>query len=163
MKDILIIKFIEYLRENNPDVYSSLNKDGSLVEYANEKLLSIETLLLKLQEEKRPSYIIEELCMSALTGDLRPSRYSYIKELIEEEFLIEYHQLLGLGILRYEIFNILKVCNPLFEAFGFNEGNEEDKLLRYTITGTVKEYFELSENENRVSWPIMPTINSQIM
>lgn len=159
MKDILSIKLVEYLRENNPDVLFSLEEEGSLVSYINQKLGILDELILQLQEQHQPRYIIEEACMNALTEDLRPSKFNYIKELLEEEFIMEYQHLLRLGILRFEIINIISVCIPLFEAFGFAQENEDDKNLRYTIIGMIKEYFENSERENRVSWPTMPTIN----
>lgn len=159
MKDILSIKLVEYLRENNPDVLFSLHDDGSLVSYVNQKMNSIDGLLQDLKEQHLPDYIIEELCMDAFTADLKPSKYNYIKEVLEEEFSEEYQQLLRTGILRFEIINLFSNCNPLFEVFGFREGNEEDKNLRYTSIGAIKEYLENSERENRVSWPTMPTIN----
>jgi hypothetical protein len=159
MKDILSIKLVEYLRENNPDILFSLQDGGGLVPYINQKINSIDELLQELQQKNRPEYIIEELCMEALTAELKPSKYLYIKEILEEEFMIGYHHLLRLGILRFEIINLTIACNPLFEVFGFSEQNEEDENLRYTIIGTIREHFEWSERENRVSWPIMPTIN----
>jgi hypothetical protein len=159
MKDILSTKFVEYLRENNPDILFSLQDGGSLTGYINQKITSIDGLLEQLQQQSRPEYIIEELCMEAITAELKPSKYLYIKEILEEEFRKEYHHLRGLGILRFEIINLTIACNPLFEVFGFSEQNEEDENLRYTIIGTIREYFEWSESENRVSWPTMPTIN----
>jgi hypothetical protein len=159
MKDILSIKLVEYLRENNPDILFSLEEEGSLVSYINEKMEVVDSLLSQLQEQHQPEYIIEETCLEVLTQDLRPSKYNYIKELLEEEFIIEYHHLLRSGILRFEVINLISKCNPLFEAFEFSEKNEEDKNLLYTVIGTIKEYFENSENENRVSWPTMPAIN----
>lgn len=159
MKETLSIKLVEYLRENNPEVLFSLEEVGSLTNYVNEKLDSIDLLLRGLREQQLPDYIIEDRCMEALTEDLQPSKYNYIKELLEDEFIIEYEHLLRSGLLRFEIINIISECNPLFEVFGFSENNEDDKNLRYTIIGTIKEYFEKSERENRVLWPIMPTIN----
>ena len=161
MKDILSIKLVEYLRENDLHILFSLQEDGSLVSYINQKIQSIEGLLQELYEQCIPEYLIEGICMDALTSDLKPSKYIYIKELLEEEFFEEYHDLFKSGILRFEIINLISVCNPLFEAFEFSETNEEDKNLRYTIIGTIKEYFELSERENRATWPTMPTINLQ--
>lgn len=161
MKDALSIKLVEYLRENNPDVLFSLQEEGALVLYINDRLKTVDGLLLQLEELRQPAYIIEEVCLNVLTEDLRPSKYNYVKELLEEEFVKEYQNLFRLGLLRFEIINIVWACDPLFEAFGFSGENEEDKNLRYTIIGTIKEYFELSERENRVTWPIMPTINLQ--
>ena len=159
MKDTLSIKLVDYLRENNPDILFSLQQEGSLATYVNGKLSSVSALIAQLQNQQQPEYIIEEVCMEALTEDLGPSKYHYIKALLEEEFINDYQHLLRLGILRFEIINMISVCASLFEAFEFNETNEGDKNLRYTITGTIQEYFELSEKENRAPWPITPIIN----
>src|SRR5690349_9859173 len=133
MKETLSIMLFEYLKENSPEVFFSLQQEGSLVSYLSQKMELIDGLLEELLIQQRPGYMIEELCMNELTADLKPSRYSYIRELLEEEFISEYHRLLRSGILHFEIINIISVCDPLFEAFGFSEENEEDKHLRYTV------------------------------
>jgi hypothetical protein len=147
MKNILITKFVEYLRENSPEVLFSLEANNLLSSYVNQKIESISGLLKQLQEEKKPDYIVQEVCLKELTSDLRPSKYQYIKEVLEEDFIKEYRQLLRSGLLRFEISNLISTCHPFFEAFGFSEQNEENKNLRYTIIGTIREYFELSEKE----------------
>lgn len=159
MKKSLFINLVEYLRENNPDILFSFQDDGSLISYIKQKINSVDGLIHELKEQHRPDYIIEELCMDALTADLRPSKYQYIRRLLEEEFSEEYQQMLGTGLLRFEIMNLISNCNPLFEVFGFSEEIEEDRNFRYTVIGTIKEYFEQSERENRVSWPTMPIVN----
>jgi hypothetical protein len=159
VKDILTIKLLAYLKENNPDVLFSLQQNGSLLLYLHEKMQSVSALLQSLERQNKPPYIIEEICLNELTSDLRPSKYHYIREVFEEDFAKKYQQLLQPGILRFEIINIISACKPVFEAFGFSEGNEDDKNLRYAIIGVIREYFENSESENRVVWPTMPTIN----
>ncbi len=39
-----------------------------------------------LLSQNRPSYTIEEICLDAMTEDLKPSRFLYIRSVIEEEF-----------------------------------------------------------------------------
>ena len=150
---------MDYLKENHPDVLLSLQQDGSVVSYVNQKMASIRGLLRQLHEEQKPDYIIEEICLDALTSDLGPSKYHYIREVLEEEFEARYQQLLRTGLLPFETINLIDFCHPLFEAFGFSEQKEQDKNLRYTIIGTIKEYFQNRERETRVSWPTMPIIN----
>jgi hypothetical protein len=74
-------------------------------EYIDQKLAAITNTLQHLLDQQQPSYIIEELCMELLTVDLEPSKYTYICNVLEEEFFIEYHHLLRSGILRFEITN----------------------------------------------------------
>jgi hypothetical protein len=159
MRYILLSKLREFLKENHPDILLSLESSEVITDYLNKKLDAVENLLHELLAEQRPNYIIEELCMNALTEDLGPSKFNFIKDVLEDEFLIEYHHLLRSGILRFEITNLIAACDHLFEAFEFTKGNEGDKNLRYTITGTIREYFEFSEKETSWIWPTMPIKN----
>lgn len=158
MKDLLCKKLIEYLWENNPDILFSLQEEGRLLSYLEGKLVAVGELIENLIREQKPAYLIEGICLDTLTEDLRPSKFHYIKETLEEEFEDHYQKLLHSGLLTYETINLISICNPLFEAFSFSEENE-DKHLRYTVIGAIKEYFEKRERETRVSWLTMPIIN----
>jgi hypothetical protein len=147
MTEILAAKFLNYLVENNPDVLYRLQAEKALEEYIDQKLAAITNTLQHLLDQQKPSYIIEELCMELLTVDLEPSKYTYVCNVLEEEFFIEYHHLLRSGILSFEITNLIAACDPLFETFGFTKENDGDKNLRYTLTGTIRQYFEFSEKE----------------
>jgi hypothetical protein len=68
-------------------------------------------------------------------------RYDYLALVVEEEFEETYLQFLISNILCYELLNLLSICSSLFDEFGFPE-NEDNRLLRYAITGTIAEYLE---------------------
>jgi hypothetical protein len=80
----------------------------------------------------------------------------YIRALVEEEFEEEFLRLEKLGVLEYELTNILSYCTPLFEEH--KELNEEDKELLWLITGGISEYFE-NEVKESVSWDIIRSKN----
>lgn len=63
--------------------------------------------------------------------------YDYVKLLLEEEFLETYLRFSNNGILRYELTNILEVCAPLIKGL-----DEDDRFLRYEVTGTIAEYLQ---------------------
>jgi hypothetical protein len=159
MQEILKRKLHDYIKENNPDILMTLQEENRLEGYLHSMINSVNALIEQLVSENKPSIIIEEICMDELTKPLRPSRFHFLKELLEQDFFEEYQHLLHSGILRPEINNLIAVCDPLFTAFGFSEENEDDKHLRNTVIGVIKEYFENSERENRVSWPTMPIKN----
>ena len=75
---------------------------------------------------------------------MRPSRYQYILDILEEEFLQAYSRFREMGVLTYEIINMIAACNPVFEKLGFTDEKEDDRQLRYAITGTIGEYLENS-------------------
>lgn len=142
MIDILINKLHGYLVQNHLDLLISLQEDHRLTPYLNHKVESIKELYEGLKAESRPGYVIEALCMEELTRDLRPSRFNYMKELLEQEFEAEYRRMKESGILTYEVINLIGACEPIFEVFAFGEENEDDKELKYAVMGMIAEYLE---------------------
>lgn len=142
MQEILIVKLHQYILENNLDILISLQEKGNEESYLKEKMSSIDTLLDQLMNDNTPAYLIEERCMDVLTQDLRPSRYNYLTSVLEEEFENNYSRFKRNGTLPYEVINLIELCNPFFETIGFTEGNEDNRHLRYAITGAIQEYFE---------------------
>ena len=80
--------------------------------------------------------------MDELTKVLCPSKFNYLISILEEEFAPTYYRLKESGLLTYELMNLIGSCTPVFETFGFSLGNENNRYLRYAITGAVKEYLE---------------------
>lgn len=142
MQTILKNKLHSYICEHNPDLIIQLDEIFSLNQYLEEKMTSIEPLMKSLIEEKKPNYIIQELCMNALTKELKPSRFLYLKNLVEEEFTGDYLMMQENGTLTFETLNILQGSQTLFEAFSFSEETADSKLLRYALIAFIKNYLE---------------------
>lgn len=142
MQELLISKLHNYIIANNLDLLIELQQDGKVNSYLQEKVETADELINQLQSTNTPSYIIEEQCLDFLTKDLRPSKFNYLLMVLEEDFETDYHQFREAGILTYETINLIAACNPVFEALGFTTDNEDDKQLRYAITGTVKQYLD---------------------
>lgn len=142
MQEILIEKLHEYIINNNLDLLIELQQDSKVNSYIQEKVATTDELINQLQSENTPSYIIEEQCLDFLTKDLRPSKFNYLLMVLEEDFERDYQQFREAGILTYETINLIAACNSVFEALGFTTDNEDDKQLRYAITGIVKEYLD---------------------
>lgn len=68
-------------------------------------------------------------------------RYDYLDEVLESEFEATYLQYHISRILVYELLNLLQICAHLFDEFGFPD-SEDNRLLRYAVTGTIAEYLE---------------------
>ncbi len=142
MHTILIEKLRSYLVHNSPDILIRLQHDFSLTQYLEDKVFQVMPLAEQLIAEQKPQYIIEELCMDELTKDIRPSRFLYIRGLLEEEFRQTYERFREMGVLTYETINLIDACNPVFDHIGFTEENEDDRQLRYAITGAISGYLE---------------------
>jgi hypothetical protein len=140
MQELLINKLHEYLMENNPDILLELEEKNTVTLFLTERVNAVTNLLLQLQKEEKPAYISEEICMEELTKEFRPSKYNYIVKLLEEDFEFAYQQFQKTGALVYEVANIIGYCEPVFESLQFSEENEDNRLLRYTVTGIINEY-----------------------
>ena len=149
MKKILFNKLHEYIRENNPDLLCQLEEDKKVTEYLSDKI-SMVSALLKQTENGKPAYIIEDACMNVLTQDLRPSKFNYICNLLQEEFESTYNQILESGTLKFEIINLINQCQSVFDDLNFSVENEDNEFICYAILGSIGEYLEAvpSGNEN---------------
>lgn len=148
MQGTLINNLYQYIRANNPDILLDMEETGSITTYLSDKVSSVDFLYKQLSTEGKPAYIIEELCMNFLTQDLKPSRYNYIRNILEAEFELKYKELIESGLLLYEVSNMIKYCQSVFDDLNFSEANEDNRFLRYAITGVIKEYLDNVTSEN---------------
>ncbi len=142
MQEMLKEKLWTYIVHNNPDLMLNLQQDFSVTHYLEEKMNSIQPLTSQLLAENKPRYIIEELCMTELTKDLRPSKFNFICNILEEEFEQDFLRIKESGLLIYEIVNLISESETVFETLGFTEINEQDQMLHYAIAGTIRQYME---------------------
>jgi hypothetical protein len=147
MKEILIGKLLEYIRDNNPDILFALEAEDKLRSWLYDKAYSAESLIQRLKNDNQPDYIIQETCLDEMTRDLRPSRYNYVLNILETEFEKDYGQLVQSGLLQHEAINMISYCNSTFDDLRFAEENEDNQFIRYAVTGAVSEYLE----SNRVN------------
>ncbi|MGF7076221.1 hypothetical protein [Mucilaginibacter sp. 3215] len=142
MKTQLIKQLHNYLLHNHTDLLIALQEEHRLEHYLKQKVESVSDLLAQLLEVKRPAYVIEALCLEELTRDLRPSRFNYMRELLEAEFEMDYKRMLNSGILTYELINLIGACEPIFEVFAFGEENEDSAELKHAVMGMIAEYLD---------------------
>lgn len=140
MQQILREKLWTYIVQNNPDLMIRLQETHGVTKYLEEKVNTVMPLVAELLSESRPQYVIEELCMDTLTEELRPSRFLYIRSVLEEEFLTDYERLRNSGTLTYEIINIMETCKDILDELQFSSENEEERHIRYAIIGQVHDY-----------------------
>lgn len=144
MQEMLIRKLHDYIRDNNPDLLLTLEEENRVTDYLHENVASIGSLMNELLGEHKPLSVIEECCMEEMTRELRPSRYNYLKAILEDEFPSEFEGYVHAGILHTEIINLVTACDPVFHEMVFSEENSDDQYLRYAIIGAVYEYLKVN-------------------
>ena len=142
MQEMLKEKLWTYIVHNNPDLMLNLQQDFSVTSYLEMKVFNVWPLVSQLLAENNPEYVIEELCMEELTKDLRPSKFNYIQGVFEDEFEEDFLRIKESGMLTYEIINLITESETVFETLGFMQDNEQDRMLRYAIAGTIRQYME---------------------
>ena len=140
MENLLKEKLWFYIIHNNPDLMFKLQEDYSVLDYLNEKISSVKSILDDMLSDGTPKYIIEEICLNVLTEDLKPSRFLYVRSLLSDEFEKTYAAFQESGILTYEVMNLMENCRPVFETIGFTKENEEDPNLRNALIGQIADY-----------------------
>lgn len=146
MREKLIHNLLQYIKENNPEFLHQMENEVALMQWLSEKVKSVSALMEQMKKKRQPEYAIEESCMEELTKDLRPSRFNYIRHILDEEFENDYLRMTNSGVLRFEIINLIQQCQSTFNDLRFAEENEDNRFTRYAITGVIREYLE----ENRV-------------
>lgn len=141
MQHILREKLWAYVVAHNPELMLSLQEEFSVTAYLTEKVNNVMPLIETMRAEQTPQLIIEETCLEEMTAELKPSRFLYIREIMEEEFPIQFGALQESGTLTYEIVNLINECSALFEELGFRK-NRENNLLRYAVIAQVDDYLK---------------------
>ncbi|WP_277015027.1 hypothetical protein [Flavobacterium lindanitolerans] len=141
MQQILLEKLWDYIVSHNPELILGLQDEFSVTAYLTEKVRGVNPLIEAMLAEQKPQYIIEEACLQEMTAELRPSKFLYIREIVEEEFPVQFGALQESGTLTYEIINLIGECRPLFDELGFRE-NGENGSLRYAVMAQVDEYLK---------------------
>lgn len=138
----LMEKLWAYIVVHNPELMVTLHEDNSVTRYLEEKVNAIVPAMGRMMQEGMPDYAAVELCLNELTAELRPSRYDYIGDILEEEFHEQYARLTSNGLVAYETINLIGFCKPVFEEMGFCEENQDTSKVYYAIIGTIQQYFE---------------------
>ncbi|WP_442795409.1 DUF1896 family protein [Pelobium manganitolerans] len=140
MQSILKTRLHGYLCESHPDLLIHLEETFSLNKYLEEKIAAIGLFLQKLIESGKPSYIIKELCMKRLTEDLKPSKFLYLKSLLEEEFMGDYLMMEENGTLTFEAVNIIGKADHIFQQYPLLDSAKNQTELRLALIAFVNDY-----------------------
>lgn len=148
MRQQLIRKFLAHVRENHPDILFDLGDNEALMQWMNDRLIEVSGIIQQMKKTYKPDGKIISACMEELTQNLLPSRYNYIRDILQDEFEEDYSRFVRLGILQFEAVNMVIYCRSTFDDLRFSVENEDNRFTRYAITGLIKDYLqENSVNE----------------
>lgn len=140
MKAVLKDKLWAYMVNNNPDLLFELQRNQTVSNYLEVKMLGVLPVANQMISSGEPPYVVEEYCLNLMTEDLKPSMYIYVRSVLEEEFSADYEKFVKTGILVYEVLNILEGCRAVFEELQFGRDNEDDRHIHYAIIAEIHQY-----------------------
>jgi hypothetical protein len=144
MRDILIKSLHTFLSDNYPELLVPLQADCAVTQYLNECVDGLGDLPAVLMKDGQPPEIVREICLDTIVKRFGPSKFNYVCSILQEDYEKEYYEWLDFGILKYEVFNILQECAPVFEHLGFKDDSDEEKVIRYAVAGTIQQYLNIS-------------------
>jgi hypothetical protein len=133
MSDKLQGLLLGYIRENNPDLLSQLDEDDALHAWVIEKIREVEMVL----QQSKPSVIPDNEFMDLMTADLKPSKFHYVRDLLEDQFPEDFDRMLEAGTLRFDIIQIIGACGNLFEEMPLREVMEENAQLDHAVKNVI--------------------------
>jgi len=140
MQSNLKEKLWAFIIHNNPELMFNLQAEYSVTRHLEDKVAKVMPFVLKLLEQGKSGPAIEELALEAMTEELRPSRFLYLKGILKNEFPAEYESYKEAGVLTYETVNLIDHCQEVFDVFAFSVENEQDQKLRHAIIAKVHDY-----------------------
>lgn len=143
MKKKLRANLWAFITQNNPELMFNLQEGYSVMTYLDDKVEKIQPMVINLLEEGKEIHVIEELVLLEMTKDLRPSKFNFIKEVIEQDFPDEYHKFREAGVLTYECINMIEASNDIFITFDFREDNIQDNRLRHALIARIHDYLSI--------------------
>jgi hypothetical protein len=135
MSDKLQGLLLGYIRENNPDLLQQLDEDDSLHAWVIEKIREVEMVLLQSKPVPDAEFL------DLMIVDLKPSKYNYLRDLLEDEFPDDYQRMKDSGMLRYEIIHLIHLCSYYFETMPVAQDPDENRQLDYAVSGMITDYF----------------------
>lgn len=140
-------QFKNLLQEDYPEVILLFTENGSLQQYLEDRITTIDPLIDELLQEDMTNEEVITLCMEQLTAGFGPSKYKYLSEVMEQEFPEEYEQFSQAGVLKFEVTNLIVACIAAFDAFEFSLDKLDDTFMRHMIIAEMHDYL-ISRTQN---------------
>ncbi|WP_299568432.1 hypothetical protein [uncultured Pedobacter sp.] len=140
MENSLREKLHRYIVDHNPELLLQLEQSHAVSRYIEDKLTLVQGKLSTWLRDGMSIDEVQECALQEMTEELRPSRFRYLRGILEEEFEKDFLQFTESGVLTYEVVNLIEACKSILDDFGFCENNEQDRFLRYAVIAKIHEY-----------------------
>lgn len=140
MQNILKEKLWAYIVHSNPDLMFDLQESYAVTQYLEEKVSGVLPKAAELLSEGRPYNAVIEICLDALTEELKPSRFLFVRSVFLEEFPSEYKAFSEEGETTFETLQIMEAASEVFETFGFDKEIINDLRLRHALIAIIHDY-----------------------
>ena len=117
MQELLTIKLHDYLAVHHPDLLLALAEEQKAEVYIREKVEALSAEVNAMLAGDTPAYMVEIHCMDILITSLGLSKYDYIYNILEEDFGERVTALEQVGVLLYDIINIIHSCGSMLDTF----------------------------------------------
>lgn len=140
MHSILKEKLWAYIVHSNPDLMFDLQESYSVSQYLEEKVGGVLPRAAELLSEGKSYHAVIEICLYALTEELKPSRFLFVRSVFREEFPREYQAFSEEGETTFETLQIMEAAKEAFETFGFDNETINDVSLRHALVTVIHDY-----------------------
>ncbi|SOD17689.1 hypothetical protein [Pedobacter xixiisoli] len=131
----------QYIAQHNPDLMYDLQENYKVTEYLDQKVAEVLPEAEQLLDRGLALITVQEICFEQMTAELKPSKFLFIRSILEEEFPIAFEALQQSYMLNYELLNMMDCCRSHFEKFGIDQQDQiRNKALRYAIMGEIEYY-----------------------
>jgi len=141
MEDMLTQRLWNYIVDNNPDLMFNLQENYSVSKYLKEKVTAISPLVNDLITRGIPETEVEEMGMAELDRDLKPSKYLYVRKVLEQEFPDRALALRESGMMTYEVINVMEFSQEIFQTLGFGNDQIGEQRLYNAVAAKIRKYF----------------------
>lgn len=128
---------LHYICGNNTDLLFTLQHDYSMVFYIQKLVNAVLPKAVEMEKGGAPTQLIEDHCLLTMVKQIRPSIFLYTLSVLEQEFLQDCQKLVKDGVLSSEVVKMAIGSTDIFEAFGFDEGNEHVDKLRHALIAKI--------------------------
>ncbi|SEW16075.1 hypothetical protein [Chitinophaga arvensicola] len=140
MVDILLGQFKEHLQAHYPDYALALQANNLFSRYLDDCRGFVTPYVNTLIQQGADQSTILKLGIEAMAQSLGPSKYDYLQSIVATKFGTWADKLREAGILQYEIMNLITLCEPIMESYGFDYLDSPHGQFEKQIVVAILEY-----------------------
>lgn|GEM_PF-1981156 len=140
MEALLLENFREYIVAHYPELILRNQEEYPLSRFMRETMQSVLPTLKYMEDQCRPEHEVLQHCMNELIKGLGPSKTDYLLNILSIEYPREHHSLSASGTLTWNVVQLIKSCDDVFESYGFTENSKDSTLLRHAVIAIVHDY-----------------------